>query len=247
MGPAPWAESAALARLNGREPKNPRSADIGLGWAEVIRGVSPSIGARPWASRPQRIATSGPPRATRARMAASVISSQPFPRCDPELPGLHGEHPVEQQDALVGPRGQVTGSGPRASEVVVQLAVDVGQAARDRPHIRGHAERQANRVPGRRVGVLPHDQHADLGHGAGEGAQHVRPGRQVAAAGCQLGAQEVAHRADAIGLRRQGRRPVGRDQLGQGSAVLGRGGVSHARRLAGRRGPAHVRFLKLAK
>ena len=45
------------------------------------------MGVRPCASRPQRIATNGPPRATRARIAASVISSQPLPRCDPGVPG----------------------------------------------------------------------------------------------------------------------------------------------------------------
>ena len=108
-GADPWATSAALARLNGREPKNPRSADIGLGWAETIRGVSPSIGARPCASRPHRIATSGPPRATSARIGGL---GDLLPALAPVRSGVargHGEHPVEQQDALVGPRGQVAG------------------------------------------------------------------------------------------------------------------------------------------
>ncbi len=76
-----------MARENGREPKNPRAAESGLGWALAMIGVSPSIGARDWASRPQRIATSGVPRATSARMAWSVTASHPLPRCEAGAPG----------------------------------------------------------------------------------------------------------------------------------------------------------------
>ena len=104
-GSAPAATSSSLARLNGREPKNPLLADSGLGCAEAMIGVSPSSGRSVPASRPHRIATSGPPRATSARIACSVTASQPLPRCEPETPGLHGEHPVEQHDALLAPTG----------------------------------------------------------------------------------------------------------------------------------------------
>ena len=64
IGVAPDACSASLARENGREPKNPRDADNGLGCGLAICGMSPSIGASPCASRPHNTATSGPPRST---------------------------------------------------------------------------------------------------------------------------------------------------------------------------------------
>src|SRR3712207_6930173 len=38
-------------------------------------------------------------------------------------------------------------------------------------------ERQPHRMPGRGVRVLPDDEHPDVGERAGEGPQHVRPGR----------------------------------------------------------------------
>ena len=74
----PWASNAALARLNGREPKKPEWADIGDGWAEAICGMPASRVPSDWASLPQRIATSGPPLAASASIAHSVTSSQPF-------------------------------------------------------------------------------------------------------------------------------------------------------------------------
>ena len=58
-GCAPCAMSSSLTRLNGREPKKPRSADIGLGCTLSTRGVSPSSGRMLCASRPQSSATSG--------------------------------------------------------------------------------------------------------------------------------------------------------------------------------------------
>ena len=224
MGVAPCAASAALARLNGREPKKPRSADMGLGCADAIRGVSPSIGARPCASRPQRIATSGPPRATRARMAASVISSQPLPRCDPELPGVHGEHPVEQQDALVGPGRQVAGCAGAGSRG--------RRAARGRcwPGCAGSAGR---RGPRRRTG--PRRGRA-WGRGPGRrSARGPRPGggRMPAARSVLRAGIRDPPRARRAGSRpwrrcarpgRQCLRPVRGDELGQRPALRRRRG-----------------------
>ena len=69
IGSPPWRTSSSLARLNGREPKKPERADSGDGWALAMYGTEPSIGTSDCASRPHRIATSGPPRATRASMA----------------------------------------------------------------------------------------------------------------------------------------------------------------------------------
>ena len=70
-----------FAVLNGRDPKNPRSADIGLGWALAMIGTSGRAGSSDCASLPHRIATRGASsRSTRPRMAASVMRSQPIPR-----------------------------------------------------------------------------------------------------------------------------------------------------------------------
>ena len=72
IGSAPCSASRALTRLNGREPKNPFRADNGEGCALATIGVSPSIGVSDCASRPHSTATSGPPRATSASIAAWV-------------------------------------------------------------------------------------------------------------------------------------------------------------------------------
>src|SRR5256886_3803801 len=84
---APCCSSSWLARLNGFDPKNPLCADNGLGCADSMHGTVPSNGLRLRALRPQRIATSGPPRAASARIACSVTSSQPLPWCEFGLPG----------------------------------------------------------------------------------------------------------------------------------------------------------------
>lgn len=79
-GPAPCCASSSLARENGREPKKPDRAESGEGWALAMIGTSPRSFVRFWASRPHRMATSGPPRATSAEIAADVTASQPLPR-----------------------------------------------------------------------------------------------------------------------------------------------------------------------
>ena len=76
-----------MARLKGREPKNPREADSGDGCGEAMMGVCPSIGVSDCAGRPHRIATSGPPRSTRASIARCVTFSQPQPLCEAGAPG----------------------------------------------------------------------------------------------------------------------------------------------------------------
>src|SRR5690625_4528664 len=86
-GSAPSRRRRSLARDNGRDPQKPAPAESGLGWGEVMHGVSPSAGCSDCASRPHRIATSGWSRSTRARMAWSVTASQPLPRCEAGLPG----------------------------------------------------------------------------------------------------------------------------------------------------------------
>ena len=59
IGLAPCSMRAAFARVKGRDPKNPRLADSGLGWADEMIGVLPSRSVAVAASRPHRIATSG--------------------------------------------------------------------------------------------------------------------------------------------------------------------------------------------
>ena len=69
------------------EPKKPRLALSGDGCALSMRATPPSEGASACASRPHRIATSGPPRAASASMASPVTSSQPRRRWEPAAPG----------------------------------------------------------------------------------------------------------------------------------------------------------------
>ena len=53
-------------------------------------------------------------------------------------------------------------------------------------------EAQADRVARRRIGILPDDQHPHVGERLAEGAEDVLACRQVAAAGSDLGSEEVA-------------------------------------------------------
>jgi hypothetical protein len=53
-------------------------------------------------------------------------------------------------------------------------------------------------MSGRRIRVLANDQHPDLVERESEGAQHIFTGRQAAAAGCDLRAEELAHPGDLL-------------------------------------------------
>ena len=131
--PPPCAASSSLARLNGREPKNPRLADSGLGCARLDRPAwLPSSGRRLAASRPHRIATSGAPaRDERAdRVLGDLLPALAAMGCRRARP--HGQHPVQQHDALLAPRREVAVRRRRDAEVVVELLVDVREAARQR-------------------------------------------------------------------------------------------------------------------
>ena len=197
-----------MARLKGREPKKPARADSGDGWALARYGTAPSIGISDWASRPHRIATSGPPRSTSASIARWVTCSQPLPRCEPDLPGWTVSTRFSSSTPWSNHGVRSPGCGRRDAEVGVQLGVDVLQAAGQRAYVRGHRERQADRVAGRGIGVLADDQHAYVAQRPAERAQHVLAGRQVAPTGRQLGPQEVTHRRDIARDRRQRRGPV---------------------------------------
>ena len=221
MGPAPCCSSRALARLNGREPKKPRSAEFGLGCADSISGTPSSSGARLRASRPHKIATSGVCRAASARMACSVTSSQPWPRWEPGLRGSHGEHPVEQQHAALAPRGQIAVGRGRVAEVGGVLPEDVEQAGRQPAYLGRDREAQPDRITGRGVGILADDQHPHLVERLLEGAQYPVARGQVAAARGHLRAQEVAHRGDPARDRGQRAGPARLDDLTQFTACHG--------------------------
>ena len=72
--------SALLTRVNGREPKKPRKADNGDGWAVMMTlwRLSSINGFFFCACPPQSKNTNGLGRAERALMAASVNGSQPL-------------------------------------------------------------------------------------------------------------------------------------------------------------------------
>jgi len=80
MGSAPCWRSSSLARLKGRDPKNPPLAESGEGCGLLMQGTCPRVGSRAWASRPHRMATRGPPRVTSAEIACVVTASHPLPR-----------------------------------------------------------------------------------------------------------------------------------------------------------------------
>ncbi len=70
--------------VGARERARPEEAAVaptaGSGAADSMHGMPGRCGARVRASRPQRMATSGPPRSTSASMARPVTSSQPAAR-----------------------------------------------------------------------------------------------------------------------------------------------------------------------
>ena len=77
-------------------------------------------------------------------------------------------------------------------------------------------EREPDRVPGSRVGILTDDQDLDLRQRTLEGAQHVVAGRQVAAAGRDFGPEAFAECGDVRGHGLEGPSPSGVDQTGLG-------------------------------
>ena len=110
-GCRPARTSSSFARLNGRDPKNPRSADIGLGCALLIRGTSPE-------QRPQVLRVAAPEDRHQRAAAGDQRPDRGVRDLLPALAavrrgraGAHREHPVEQQDALLGPRRQVAVGG----------------------------------------------------------------------------------------------------------------------------------------
>ena len=72
-------------------------------------------------------------------------------------------------------------------------------------------------MTGRRVGILPDDQHAYAGQRLAEGTQDAVTGRQILPTGSDFGAQELAHRGDVLLHRFEHRHPLRVHQLAQWS------------------------------
>src|SRR5690606_10619463 len=136
------------------------------------------------------------------------------------LAGPHGQAAVEEHDSAVGPGRQVSVGCRWDAHVGLELGVDVHQTARQWTDVGRDRERQPHRVPRGRVGVLADDEHADPGERGGEGAEDRVRLRQIAAAGGDLRAQEVAHRRDPVRDGRHRLRPVRGHQLVQAHEVL---------------------------
>lgn len=77
----------------------------------------------------------------------------------------HREYPIQQHDASVGPRGQVTVLRRHDAKVVVQFSVNVLQASRERAHVGSGRKREPDGVPRGRVRILPDDEHTNLSEG----------------------------------------------------------------------------------
>ena len=141
-------------------------------------------------------------------MASSVTASQPIPRWDPDAPGRTVSTRLSSNTpwAAHGVRSPLAETGE--TEVVVQFFIDVLQAPRHGTNSRLDRKRQADRMSGSRVRVLPDDQHADILERIGECPQDVLPARQVAPSRCGLGAKKVAEASDlGLGGRQSGGPP----------------------------------------
>lgn len=112
-----------MAREKGLEPKKPREADSGEGWADSIVATPGMSRFRFCAWRPHKIATSGPPRLTSERIAWSVIASQPLLACEPGFPGATDRHLLRS----IRPRAKVAMFCRWKSHVLEQLAVDINK------------------------------------------------------------------------------------------------------------------------
>ncbi len=124
----------ALARENGRLPKNPLRADSGEGWADsMITWRDVSIRAfflR--ADAPHRMNT------TRSGLRFDGLDDgvgealPALPLVGGGLPGPHGQGGVEEEHALPGPAVEAAVVGPLHADVALQLGEDVLQRRRER-------------------------------------------------------------------------------------------------------------------
>lgn len=133
--------------------------------------------------------------------------------------GSDGQDAVEEQNAPLGPRREVSGGGRCEAEVAVQLSVDIDQGARQRSDVGGDREGQSDRVSRRRIRVLADDEYPHVVQWLGEGSQDVMAGREVAVTMGDLLAEEYAEVSQ--GMRGGGERgnPRGVDEVVEGAGA----------------------------
>ena len=71
---------------------------------------------------------------------------------------LHRQNGIEQQNALLRPRHQVAGAGPRHAEIAMEFLEDILKRWRERHAVR-HRETQAMGLAWPVVGILADDDH----------------------------------------------------------------------------------------
>jgi len=123
------------------------------------------------------------------------------------------EDAVQEQDALIRPSAEVAVDAGRESEVVVEFAVDVGEASRDGPSRAGDGEGQPDGVSRGGVGVLAENQDFDVGQRLFEGAQEVPCSRQNLGAVGRLARDIVQCLTELSFNRAQCIGPIGSHQL----------------------------------
>jgi hypothetical protein len=100
-------------------------------------------------------------------------------------------------------------------QIVIQLAVDVLQASRNRPHPTIDGERETDSMARCRVRVLADDQEPGIRHRIRERPQDVGARREIPAPGRDLGPEEIAEPRDVRRDRLERVRPLRVDEFPQ--------------------------------
>ena len=132
IGSAPCSASSALARENGREPKNPLCAESGLGWALSMHGCGVSM-------RLERAGVAAPEDRDERLVSQCQGADSLLGDCLPALAavgagaaGAYGQDAVEEEDALLRPGREVAVAGLRVAQVLAVLLEDVAEASGER-------------------------------------------------------------------------------------------------------------------
>ena len=128
---------------------------------------------------------------------------------------LNGQASVEQHDPALRPWGQIAVGRCGNAQIVAEFLVDINQAFRQRPDIRGDAEAQSHRVTGRRIRILSDNQHFDAVEGDGERAQDIASRWKIMASRRDFGPQKIPHPMDIRFHVGQRCGPSGVNNLGQ--------------------------------
>ena len=205
--------SAALARLNGRLPKNPLWADSGDGCADsmiVWRVVSIS-GFFRRADAPHRMNTTCSGLASTAAITWSVNVSHPLPWCEAACPARTVSVALSSSTPWRAHASRLPWSGGSMPRSARELVVDVGERRRDADAAL-HREAQPVGLARPVVRILAEDQHACVGvRRQVEGGEHLSCGGYTvwrrrssatnACRSCQYGLVELAAQ-DRVPVRR---------------------------------------------